>query len=365
VAVAAARANMIGVCRRRSACAAVRLACAITALTLLASSAAGAGPPLDAQRLSDVLRRAEQLPKLHALVIARDGVIVAERRFRGPALDAPVNVKSISKSIVSALVGIAIHEGRLQGVDQRIAPFFARYLRTNRDPALREVTIGHLLSMQSGLARTSGPSYGPWVRSRDWVGHILTQPMLGAPGGSMYYSTGNTHLLSAILTKATAMSTHAFARKRLARPLGFALPAWPRDPQGIFLGGNEMRLSPHALLRFGELYRNAGRVGRRVVIPESWVRESLTPRTRSVFSHELYGYGWFISEVAGHPMFYAWGYGGQFIFVVPDLALTVVATSAVRGPRDLEHLAAIHDLLERLVTNTAPNTATNTALPAL
>jgi CubicO group peptidase (beta-lactamase class C family) len=315
----------------------------------LAQLPAQAAPTIDQPALQAVFDHAAQLPRLHALVVARQGAIVAEARFRGPSLDAPVNIKSISKSIVSALVGIAIHAGKLEGVEQRIAPFFARYLRRYPDPGLRQITIGHLLSMRSGLARTSGPSYGPWVRSRDWVGHILSQPMSGPPGGAMNYSTGNTHLLSAILTKATSMSTYAYARKHLAAPLGLRLAAWPRDPQGIYFGGNQMRLSAHALLRFGELYRNAGRAGARQVLPEAWVRESLTPRARSPYSYELYGYGWFISKVGDHAMYYAWGYGGQFIFVVPDVALTVVTTSAVDGPRDMVHIGAIHDLLRAIV----------------
>jgi CubicO group peptidase (beta-lactamase class C family) len=161
----------------------------------------------------------------------------------------------------------------------------------------------------------------------------------------MIYSTGNSHLLSAILTQATGMSTHAFAREHLAKPLGIALPAWARDPQGIYFGGNQMRLSAHALLRIGELYRNHGRSGDAQIVPEGWIAQSLTPRARSIFSGQLYGYGWFVSSIGDHPLFYAWGYGGQFIFVLPDLEMTVVATSTPSGPRDFEHLGAIYDLL--------------------
>ena len=308
---------------------------------------------LDAFLIDEGFARAATLPRLHAMVVARNGRIRAERRFRGPSLDTPVNVKSASKSILSALVGIAIDGGKLQGVDQPIAGFFAKHARHIKDPRFARITVGHLLSMQSGLARTSGESYGGWVKSRDWIRHILMQPLVAEPGTAMLYSTGNSHLLSAILTRATRMDTHAFARKKLAEPLGIALPAWGRDPQGIYIGGNEMRLSPHALLRFGELYRNGGRHGGKQVVSEAWVRASLTARTRSIFSGEPYGYGWFISAVRGHPMFFAWGYGGQFIFVVPDLALTVVTTSATHGPRDIAHLEAIRGLLHEYVVRAA------------
>jgi CubicO group peptidase (beta-lactamase class C family) len=299
---------------------------------------------LDPQHLEQAFQRAATLPRLQALVVARYGVIQAERRFRGPSLDLPVNVKSISKSIVSALVGIAIDQGKLRGVDQPIGPFFTRYLKRS-DSRVPQITVGQLLSMQSGLVRTSGPAYGSWVASRNWIEYVLTAPLGSEPGGPMVYSTGNSHVLSAILTQATGRSTYDYARTQLAKPLGISLPAWTRDPQGIYFGGNQMRLSAHALVRFGELYRNHGRLGDRQIVPEAWVEASWTPRTRSIFSGQLYGYGWFIAHAGEHPMYYAWGYGGQFIFVIPDLELVVVATSAPNGPRDWEHLGGIYGLL--------------------
>jgi CubicO group peptidase (beta-lactamase class C family) len=300
---------------------------------------------LDAQHLEQAFSKAAALPRLQSLVVARGGVIRAERRFRGPPLDAPVNIKSVSKSIVSALVGIAIEQGKLRSVDQPIGPFFARYLKRQPDPRVARITIGQLLTMQSGLVRTSGPAYGSWVASRNWIQYILTQPLMSDPGGPMVYSTGNTHLLSAILTAATGRSTYDYARTQLAKPLGITLRPWTRDPQGIYFGGNQMRLSAHALVQFGELYRNQGKLGERQIVPKAWVDASWTPRTRSIFSGQLYGYGWFITQVGEHAMYYAWGYGGQFIFILPDLELVVVATSAPNGPRDFEHLGGIYGLL--------------------
>jgi CubicO group peptidase (beta-lactamase class C family) len=293
---------------------------------------------------------ASSLPRLWAVVAAHRGRTIVERRFRGPSLDTAVNVKSVSKSIVSALVGIAIAEGHLEGVDQPIGSFFERDLRGEDDPRKRDITIGDLLSMRSGLARTSGAHYGAFAGSANWVRHVLTRPLLFPPGTQMLYSTGNTHLLSAILTKATGKSTHHYAQQKLGAPLGIHIPPWPRDPQGIFVGGNQMRLPPRALLRIGELYRNLGVHEGREVVTKAWVRASLEPRTRSPFSGERYGYGWFISEVRGRRLVYAWGYGGQFIFVLPELELTVVTTSSPGGPRDFEHLAGIFaGVLEPLV----------------
>jgi len=342
--------------RRLCICVLLALACVRPSSTRAAPPGAHA-PVVHNERFRLALERAAHLPHLNALVIARDGAVQAEQSFRGPGLDTPVPIKSISKSVISALVGIAIEQGKLQGVDQTIAGFFPTFIKTDSDPRLHKITIGQLLSMQSGLIRTSGPAYAAWVNSKNWVRYILNAPMLAEPGGEMVYSTGNSHLLSAILTRATGKSTFAFARDALAKPLGIELSAWQRDPQGIFMGGNQMQMSAHALVKLGELYRNRGVHGDKQVIPAAWIDATLTPRCRSIFSGQLYGYGWFIATVADQPLFFAWGYGGQFIFVLPELRLTVVTTSVSDGPRDFEHLGAIFELLRETIV---PSAATDT-----
>lgn len=282
---------------------------------------------LDGVLLGRAMERAAGLPRLNALIVARHGDILAERAFRGPGLTTPVNVKSVSKSVISALIGIAIARGALKDSDQRIAQLLANRLPSQTDPRLQRITVGHLLSMRAGLERTSGRNYGRWVASADWVRHALSRPFVGEPGGRMLYSTGNTHLLSAILTRSTGRDTLDLARDWLGAPLGISIPAWQRDPQGIYLGGNNMLLSPRALLRFGELFRNGGVHRGRHILPESWIRDSWTARTRSPFSGDEYGLGWFIANVCSHPVYYARGFGGQFVHIVPALGLTVVITS--------------------------------------
>jgi CubicO group peptidase (beta-lactamase class C family) len=279
-----------------------------------------------------ILAEARELQQLHSLIVARDGKILLDKRFRGPALDEPVNIKSASKSIIAAMIGRAIAEGMLEGVDQRIAPFFAGELPRSQDRRLDRLTIGHLLSMQSGLERTSGGNYGKWVASRNWVRFVLSRPFVDEPGGKMLYSTGNTHLLSAILAKASGRSTRDLFMDWFGEPLGIRVGAWDRDPQGIHFGGNNMALSPHALLRFGEMIRNRGRVGVTQVLSPLWIDKMWTPRTRSVASGDAYGFGWYLREMRGRPTYYAWGYGGQMLYIVPDLGLTVVITSADDRP---------------------------------
>lgn len=301
---------------------------------------------LDRQTMAAMLAQARQLPRLRSLLVLRDGTPLTEARFNGgPPLDQPVNIKSASKSVMSALVGIAIARGVLDGTDQPILPLLRADAPSRPDPRLSRVTVGHLLSMQAGLERTSGENYGRWVSSPNWVRFALSRPFVEEPGGAMLYSTGSSHLLSALLTRATGRSTLANARSWLGEPLAITIPSWPADPQGIYFGGNEMRLSPRAMARFGELYRRGGEIDGRRILPADWIAQSWTPRTVSSWSGQRYGYGWFLADMRGHPVRFAWGYGGQMIYIVPDLRLTVVMTSDPNGTRDTGHVQALHQLL--------------------
>ncbi len=302
---------------------------------------------LDGAMLADTVAQARRLPRLRSLLILRGGQILAEQRFNGgPPLDRPVNIKSASKSVLSALVGIAIARGVLTGIDQRVLSVLDRDAPPDPDPRLHRLTVEDLLTMRAGLERTSGENYGRWVSSRNWVRFAMARPFVDEPGGAMLYSTGNTHLLSAMLTRASGRDTHVLMRDWLAAPLGIAIPPWSRDPQGIYFGGNDMMMSPRSLARFGELYRLGGVIDGRRIIPAHWIDESWTPRTVSPWSGGQYGYGWFVGTSRGHPLRFAWGYGGQMLFIVPDLKLTVVMTSDPNGARDNGHIAALHALLD-------------------
>lgn len=314
---------------------------------------AQAAPPavqtegLDPAAMAAVVAQARALPNLHALIVARDGEVLAEHRLRGAGLDQPVNIKSASKTVLSALVGIAIDRGVLAGTDQKIAPLLADNLPAGGDPRLQDIEVGHLLSMQAGLGRTSGQYYGAWVTSPNWVRHALARPFDDDPGGRMIYSTGTSHLMSAALTRAAGTSTHSLAQDWLAQPLGVTIPPWLRDPQGVYFGGNDMMMSPKALLRFGELYRLGGEIDGRRILSGAWIAESWTPRTRSPWSGHAYGYGWFTKQAGGHDVHFAWGYGGQMLFVVPSLDLTVVMISDPSPrPREESHVGELHALLD-------------------
>lgn len=311
----------------------------------LAAAAAVRSTGLDAQLLATAVAQAQILPRLNSLIVARDGQVVAERVFDGPGLDTPVNIKSASKSVLAALVGIGIARGELSGLSQPVAPLLSARTSPAADPRVNAITVEHLLSMRAGLQSTSGGNYGAWAASPDWVRFALAQPFVDQPGGRMIYSTGTSHLMSAALSRATGRSTLELARDWLGEPLGIEVPAWPRDPQGTYFGGNDMRMSPRALLRFGELYRNDGVHAGRRILPEGWVQASWTSRARSPWSAGGYGLGWWISEMGGRPVYFAWGYGGQMVYVVPDLALTVVMTSDSDARSTDGHLQALHALM--------------------
>ena len=265
---------------------------------------------------------------MHSLLVSHRGRLVLEYYAPRQASSRLANIKSASKSVISALVGIAIQRKLIRGVDEPIVRWFPE-LRKDADIRKQTITIEDLLTMRSGLESTSGGNYGRWVGSRNWVRSALERPMVSDPGTSMEYSTGTSHILSAILTKATRRSTHQFANEALAAPLGFSLARWPRDPQGIYFGGNEMLMTPRQMIAFGELYLNRGRVRGRQIVPAEWVETSCRPRTRSRWDPDReYGYGWWIQEFAGERACFAWGFGGQYIFFFQELDLVVAITSS-------------------------------------
>ncbi|UCH40314.1 MAG: serine hydrolase [Gammaproteobacteria bacterium] len=278
-------------------------------------------------------------------MLQRDGELLIEAHRMGMRADRTTNIKSVAKSIISLLVGIAIEQGHLSGVQQPIGEFFPDYFKRRPDPEKAAITIQDLLTMRAGLESTSIHNYGRWVASDNWIEFALDRPLVEAPGGEMIYSTGSSHLLSVILTRATGMSTRAFAERHLFKPLGITLGGWDRDPQGYYLGGNNMALSPAALLRLGTMVMNQGVYHGKQIVPRAWIAESMQIYTRSHFNPYDYGYGWWQRELNGYTVQFAWGNGGQYILMIPALK-TVIAIASRNGENIVDSRASRYRLFD-------------------
>ncbi|WP_447555217.1 serine hydrolase domain-containing protein [Vreelandella sp. EE22] len=276
--------------------------------------------------------QAGALTRVHTVVVAVDGEIVHELHQGGPGVATPANVKSLSKTVLAAITGAAIEAGVIESTHQPLVELLGSHVPQEADPKVNAITVEHLLALQAGLERTSGANYSAWVASPNWVANALSRPFVDEPGGRMLYSTGSSHLLSAALTYSSGESTYALAQRLLAEPLNIAIPRWLQDPQGIYFGGNDMQLSPRALVEIGELYRNDGVVEGKRILPEGWVEDSWTPRGNSQWTGDGYGLGWFITTFDTTPVYYGRGYGGQALFVIPEREMTVVITSDPTPP---------------------------------
>ena len=290
-----------------------------------------AGQRLDADRLERGIERLREVG-LRSVLVVRGGEVVAERSFVGRGVnDRPTNVKSASKSLLSALVGIALERGEIESVEQTVAELLPERAE-GLAAAKRRITLADLLSMQAGLASTSGPAYGAWVASSDWAAAALERPLEHPPGEEFSYSTGSSHLVAAILTRATGEDLLAYARRHLLDPLGVRVTAWDRAPEGVRFGGNNLSMSPEDLARLGQLYLQGGRWGERQLVPASWVERSTRPHAEGwPDRYGAYGYLWWLPPDDPWDSFAAIGYGGQFLYVVPELDMLVVTTASLES----------------------------------
>jgi CubicO group peptidase (beta-lactamase class C family) len=266
---------------------------------------------------------------VYSVLVVRNGYLVVERYFREGYRAKPHNLKSASKSVLSALIGIAIDKGKLH-LDQPICELLPQCKKLN-DPRKADITVRHLMTMTSGLTTTSYQSYDKWVNNGDWVKAALDQPLLADPGTRYQYSTADTHILSAVLTYATGISTREYALKNLFGPMKITVNGWSTDPKGIYQGGNNLALIPLDMARIGQLYLDGGKYGGRQIVPQWWV--DVSTRAGHVGYNEIYGnYGflWY-SRPNGKDAFVAVGYGGQYIYVSPLYNCVIVITSTLES----------------------------------
>lgn len=278
---------------------------------------------------SSALQFASEHPPLSSLVIATADTVLAEGYWRGGGPHRSTNVKSVSKSVLAALVGIALERGELSSLDTPIETWFPEHDDLFENPIRARIRLEDLLTMRSGLETTSFYNYGAWVAETNWVRGQLRMPMEFEPGEVMRYSTGASHLVSVILERATGVRPSVYAARHLFGPLGISGVSWDRDPQGHDFGGNNLAMTPRQLVRFGQLHLRGGEFEGQRILPEDWVRSAWRPRTRSHWNGYGYGYFWWFRSFDGTPVYYAWGHGGQRVLVLPEPGLVVIITSGL------------------------------------
>jgi CubicO group peptidase (beta-lactamase class C family) len=339
---------------------------------ILITPAPAASVGLDSSMLRQAADAADRLPALTSLLVWRHGALAYEAYIHGGARDVPANVKSVTKSFLSALVGIALAERWIANLDQPVAEILPEYYgpvagslftvqRARSDSLRHRVTLRHLLAMSSGVAwDESSPNMTyALLTSGNPVRFAAELPVLAAPGEGFNYGTAGTHLLAGALTRLAGKSLREVGDTYLFGPAGIALARWDSDPQGVNFGGSEMFLTTREMVKFGILYLHQGRVGDRQVIPADWMAESTTKRfdvTAPIYRQMVpnltgYGYLWWLRSSAGHDMICALGLGGQFVLVVPRLDMVIAGTSALdgRNPGNERQFNAIFDLVDRSI----------------
>jgi CubicO group peptidase (beta-lactamase class C family) len=273
----------------------------------------------------------QNYPNLLSVLVVRNGRLVEEQYFHGGAANHANNIHSASKSMLQALIGIAIAKGYIGSVNDKVSRYLPQYF-TGAPPSEQSITIKDMLSMSSGLKWTEDSTEYRIQSQPNWVQAILSKPMAATPGTTFNYSTGNFHVLSAMLTAAidkatgTSMSTCDFAEQYLFSPIGIVPAHWGADPTtGVDMGGCDLYMTPRDMALFGQLYLNNGAANGQQVVPAATVAQS----RQAIFNDGggfYYSQGWWTRTLSGVPMSLAWGYNGQFIYVIPSLNIVLVTT---------------------------------------
>lgn len=305
---------------------------------------------MDSERLSmlEPMIKSEY-SNINGIVVIRNGYIAYERYYNGYGPDDTHHVASVTKSIISALIGIAIDAKYIKDVDQKVLDFFPEYVPNAADRQIREITIRHLLTM------TAPYSFEDWhepldkmCMQSDWVKYTLD--MMGQDGviGTFKYSTAGAHLLSAIITRSTGKSACEFANDRLFKLIGMKeipnydmksfgfddlfgknVKGWVKDPLRNSTGGWGLTVIPRDMARFGFLYLNHGIWDNNQIISKIWIDDS------TAMNPNKYGYLWWLHEEDGVSIYSAIGDGGNIICCIPAEKLVVaIASEFVINPRD-------------------------------
>ncbi|NMH86504.1 serine hydrolase domain-containing protein [Flavivirga algicola] len=294
----------------------------------------------------------EKYKDIHSLLIVKDKKLVFESYYKGYHKDKTHDIASVTKSITSALIGIAIDQGHIENASSSVASFYKGSVYEHKwDSLKRNIRIKDLLTMRHGLDcddfdnKTSG-DFNTFLRSSDYIDYMLNVKMIHEPDKVNAYCTGSTQLLEPVLKKSTNYSVENFASKFLFEPIGIKSFKWEKTPKGNPAMGMGADMTPRDMARFGQLYLNKGLWNGKRVISEDWIEESLTPYGK-LFEFVDYGYMWYIEPtitVNNQQINYynALGHGGQTIAVFPELNMVVVITAG-----NYNNESDYYDMLEK------------------
>jgi CubicO group peptidase (beta-lactamase class C family) len=291
----------------------------------------------------------EKLPLTSSVLVIRHGYIVFEEYYKGNKDDLRT-LWSVTKSITSALIGIALKEGRLKSIDQKMIEHFPEFESADLNPDVNNITIRHLLTMSSGFGTND-----LGTTNTKTIEYMLNQPLRSEPGKDFAYNSTNAHLLSMIITKTTGSTALDFGMKYLFKPLGISNLKW--DDVGYTMGGYGLKMTARDLAKFGFLYLNKGRWGKKQIVTQEWVQEStrmwveIREETLTGWGLEWlerstkYGYLWYVDITGGHHSFFAEGAGGQFIHIIPDLDTIIVITTGQIWGSDSKYFSVIDNFV--------------------
>ncbi len=327
---------------------------------VLAAPAAAQAPDPPALSAVEQRIRAGEIQGVHSVIAMRGNEIVAEWYFEGSdeirgrqlgvvqfGPDTLHDVRSVTKSIVALLVGVALEEGAIQSLDTPALDYFPEFADL-QTPEMRRITLRHLLTMNSGLHwdEESYPYSDPrnsetaMDRAADPYRFVLSQGIEAAPGARFKYSGGDVAVMAAILARATRTTLDDYAESRLFRPLGIAGAEWHHDANGVPHAASGLRLRPRDMARVGRLMLQRGRWDGRQLIPAAWVEAAIQPQTRVDPDPRCgvqYGYFWWLQAgcqfAPAQPWVAAIGNGGQRIALVPELDLVIVMTAGLYNQR--------------------------------
>jgi len=293
---------------------------------------------IDEAQLITAFAAFRQVAGALSIIVARDGEIVAEAftNYNNYGADNTKNIHSVTKSFTGVLVGLAIDKGYIENINDPIGKYLAGIVNFP-DAVKANITIEQLLKMSFGHSwnGTTGDSlYDEWIAAPNHLQYIIDLPLVAQPGTVFNYSDGASHLLSVIITRATGQNTMDFAKTNLFDPLQITQFQWTKDDKGYANGASDLQLKPRDMVKFGNLILNHGRYNGIQVVPESWINTMITAKipTNGIVPYgPEYGYQIWLGNANGHRHIFAMGWGGQFIFVIPEQNLVVTATCWTQG----------------------------------